>query len=111
MVIIMIDLTSFEFSSMFALFVYWIPLSICLTVYFFLAIYAYKYDLEKCTEKFCCPTLTIGIIVAGILVSITPCVNLLALVFACLGSVLRFIGKQLNIPLVRAKKTNETEKT
>ena len=74
-------LKSFEFNSMLALFVYWIPLAICLSVYFFRTIKIYKQDLSQCTRERYDPELTIGLIVWYLLISIIPAVNLFALVF------------------------------
>lgn len=96
---------SFEFTSMLALFVYWVPLFICAVVYFFRTIKLYKADLKN-REKlnFYTPTLTVGLIVWFITCTITPCINLFALVFDCASSVFIWIGKVLDIPLVPDKK-------
>jgi hypothetical protein len=96
---------SFEFTSTLALMVYWIPLAICAIVYFFRVIRLYKIDLEKRHHStFYIPTLTVGLIVQFIVCTITPCVNLLALVFDCASSVFIWFGKVLDIPLVPKQK-------
>jgi len=91
---------SFEFTSTVALMVYWIPLVICAIVYLFRMIGIYKSDLKKCQDKFYTPELTVGLIVWFVILTITPCVNLLALVFDCASSVFKWLGKFLNVPLV-----------
>lgn len=91
---------SFEFTSTMALMVYWIPLVICALVYFFRTILIYKSDLKKCKEKYYEPKLTIGLIVWFFVLTVTPCVNLLALVFDCASSVFKWLGRVLDVPLV-----------
>lgn len=96
---------SFEFTSMLALYVYWVPLFICAVVYFFRTIKLYKSDLTKRQEsRFYIPTLTVGLIVWFILLTITPCANLFALVFDCASSVFTWFRKVLDIPLVPKQK-------
>lgn len=64
----------------------------------------YKEDLSKREdEKYYSPTLTVGLIVWMIIMTITPCINLFALVFDCASSVFSWIGKVLDIPLVPKK--------
>ncbi len=95
---------SFEFTSTIALFVYWMPLLICAIVYLFRTIRMYKEDLSKREEaKYYSPTLTVGLIVWMIILAITPCINLFALVFDCASSVFTWLGKVLDIPLVPKK--------
>jgi hypothetical protein len=101
-------ITSYEFVSMLALFTYWIPLAICLSVYFFRTIKLYRLDLSNCNDKFYTPTLTIGLIVWMFLLAITPAINLFALVFDCAGSVFKWLGKSLNIPLVKKQHSNNS---
>lgn len=97
----MIDyLTSFEFMSFLAIFVYWVPALVCLTVYLFRSLRLYRLDLEKCTEKFYSPSLTIGLIVWMVICAVTPGINLFTLVFDCASSVFKWLGSVLNIPLV-----------
>ncbi len=91
---------SFEFNSLLALFVYWIPTAICVAVYLFRSIGLYKRDLKKCDEKYYSPQLTIGLIIGYTILAITPCVNLFAMVFDCLGSVFKWLGRFMDIPLV-----------
>lgn len=92
---------SFEFTSAIALFVYWIPMTICLGVYFVTAINLYRKDVAARDEgKYYSPKLTIGWIVWHLLAAITPAANLIALVFDCMGDVFRWFGNFLDIPLV-----------
>lgn len=101
--------TSFQFTSFLALAVYWIPLAICLVVYFFRAVGAYKIDLERCTKKHYTPTLTIGWIVARIIGSTLPVVNLFCLTFDCLASMFKWLENFLDIPFVRKQNTVDGE--
>ena len=100
-------ITSFEFTSMLALIIYWIPLLICATVYLTRTLLLYKADLKKCQDKFYTPTLTVGLIVWRVILTVTPCVNLLATVFDCSSSVFRWLGKFLDIPLVPKRSADE----
>lgn len=98
----MIDfVTSFEFTSFLALLVYWTPLAICTAVYFFRAIRLYRTDLEKCQKEYYSPELTIGLIFWMLFLSVTPLINIFALVFDCAASVFRLIIDAFDIPLVR----------
>ncbi len=94
---------SYEFVSFLALFTYWIPALICLTVYLFQCIYEYKRDLHNSSESHYNPTLTIGVIVWRIVLSITPGINIIAMVFDTASSVFKWLGSVLDIPLVRKK--------
>jgi hypothetical protein len=96
--------TSFEFMSMLALFVYWIPLAICVPVYLFRIIGLYKSDLGKSGDEYYKPDLTVGLIVWWAICSVTPAINLFALVFDCASSVFKWLGKFLDIPLVARKR-------
>lgn len=93
--------TSFEFTSFLAVFVYWIPALVCATVYLFRGINAYRTDLQNCTERFYHPKLTVGMIIWHLIVVVTPCINLLAMVFDCAGSVFKWLGRVFDFPLVR----------
>lgn len=102
----MIDyLTGFEFISFLALFVYWIPAAICISVYCIRFVAMYQNDLSKSKEEYYRPELTIGLIIWFIGCALIPGVNLFALVFDCASSVFKWLGSVLNIPLVpkRAK--------
>ena len=98
-------LKSFEFASILALYIYWIPTAICTCVYFLRSVGLYQQDLQKCQEKFYTPQLTVGLITWFVILSITPCVNLLAVVFDCASSVFKWLEKFFDIPLV-PKRTN-----
>ena len=98
---IMLDfLKSFEFMSGLGVFTYWIPLLICTCVYFFRAIWLYKSDLSRCNENHYTPKLTVGLIIWFIILSVTPCINMFAMVFDCAASVFKWIGRFFDIPLV-----------
>lgn len=106
----MIDfITSFEFTSFLALLVYWTPLAICLAVYLLRTVHLYHNDLEKCQQKYYAPELTVGLIIWMIFLSVTPLVNVFALVFDCAGSVFRLIIDAFEIPLVRHQPKDEPE--
>lgn len=100
-------LLSFEFTSSIALLVYWIPLAFCSVVYLIRGVETYRGDLKARESKLYTPTLTIGSIIWHAVLAITPCVNLFALVFDCLASVFRALGKFLSVPLVRARPKQE----
>jgi len=95
--------TSFQFVSTLALVVYWIPLAICISVYFFRWVSMYRLDLEASKKDSYSPRLTVGTLIWDLILSVTPCVNLFAMVFDCLGSVLRMIGDVFDMPLVRPR--------
>lgn len=104
----MIDyLTSFDFTSALAIFLYWIPALICLSVYSVRAVRYYKDDLTKCTDDYYRPNLTVGRLVWWILCSITPGANLFALVFDCASSIMGFLVDVLDIPLVPKRKLQD----
>ena len=94
-------ISSYNFISTLAIFTYWIPLFICSCVYLFRGVGLYKNDLRSCTDEHYSPGLRLSEIFWGAVLSITPVVNVLAMLFDCMGSVFRFIGKTLNYPLVR----------
>jgi hypothetical protein len=99
----MIDyVKSFEFTSTLAMLIYWLPMAICLGVYLFKIIGMYRADLGARDDdaKFYRPTLTIGAIVWRLVLSVTPAVNLFALVFDCMADVFKWLGSFLDIPLV-----------
>jgi hypothetical protein len=95
---------SYEFMSMLALFTFWQPMIVCLTVYAFRFIGAYKRDLAKCQDTNYSPELTVGVVIRYFIISVMPCVNLFALVFDCGSSVFKWLGEFFSVPLVRAKK-------
>lgn len=105
----MIDyIKSFEFASALALFIYWIPAAICLSVYFVTAINLYRADVKSRDEgKYYSPKLTIGWIFWHVWVSITPTANLIALVFDCMADVFRCLGAFMDIPLVPKRKQSK----
>ena len=49
---------SYEFISMLALFTFWVPAAICLSVYLFRFVGMYKADLAKCGDDGYRPQLT-----------------------------------------------------
>jgi len=98
--------SSYEFISMLDLFTYWIPAIICLSVYVFRFVEMYKKDLSKCNDKHYTPSLTLGVIVWYLSISVIPAINLFAMVFDCASSVFKWLGRVLDIPLVKSRSTN-----
>ena len=97
----MIDyVTSFEFNSQLAIFVYWIPALICIAVYLFRFVGMYKKDVDKSKGSYYSPELTVGYILALSIGSFIPVINLFMLIFDAAASAFRFIGTILDIPLV-----------
>lgn len=106
-------ITSIDFSNKFTLLAYFVLLAICSITYLTRSIGLYKQDLIDCQKSHYRPSLTIGKLVGYIFLSVTPCINIFALVFDCLGSVLKMIGRTLDIPFVRhqPKPKEDTTKT
>jgi hypothetical protein len=101
----MIDwIKNYQFNGTLALYTYWVPLAVCLIVYAFRFVSAYREDVKKSSEPYYSPTLTIGAILGHILLAVTPAVNLFAMVFDCTASVFRWLGRVLDVPLVRKRK-------
>lgn len=96
---------NYQFNNTLALYTYWIPLGVCVTVYIFRFVERYRDDLKKSEETYDVPTLTIGVIVGHLLLAITPAVNLFAMVFDCMGSILKWFGRVLDIPLVKKRRS------
>ena len=102
--------TNFEFNSMLALFIYWVPLSVCAGVYFLRGVNLYRQEIinrdiaDKEKFKIYRPTLTVGLIIWYFLVTICPVGNLCAMIFDCASSVFSWINRAFNIPLVPARK-------
>lgn len=94
---------SYEFTTLLALYTYWTPLVICLAVYACRFVRAYREDVKKSAETYYSPILTVGAILGHLFLAVTPAVNLFALVFDCAGSVFRWFGRVLDIPLVRKR--------
>jgi len=99
-------LSSYSFTSWIALYTYWIPLVVCSVTYVGQFIDLYRKDLRDSQDdgKYYSPRLTVGWIVWRIIITALPCINLFAMVFDCAGSVLRWIGDALDIPLVKKRK-------
>ncbi len=95
--------TSYQFVSLLALYTYWIPLSVCSVVYVMRCAAGYRADVKASSEKYYSPKLTVGYIVWHILISVIPGVNIFAMVFDCAGSVFRWLGEVMDVPLVRGK--------
>lgn len=91
---------SFEFYSHLALFTYWIPLAICFVTYFARLIKSYRRDLTARSREYYEPELTVGAIVLMFFLSLTPVINMFAMVFDCLDSVIKWIGRTLNFGLI-----------
>lgn len=97
-------LTSYQFASLLALYTYWIPLAVCSAVYVMRCAAYYRADVKASSEKYYSPKLTIGYIVWHIIITTLPAINIFAMVFDCAGSVFRWLGDVMDVPLVRAKK-------
>jgi len=95
--------TSYEFASLLALYTYWIPLVVCTVVYLVRFVAYYRADLKASAGQYYTPKLTVGHIVWHIIVATLPAINIFAMVFDCSGAVFRWLGKAMNIPLVRGK--------
>lgn len=91
------------YANTMSLYSYWVPLFVCSVVYMFRIVNFYKFDLEQCTKSYYTPKLTISKIVWYIFLSTVPVVNLFAFVFDSLGSVLGWLTRVLDIPLVRSQ--------
>ena len=90
-----------SFSNFLLGIIYFVPLGICSITYLFRSIGLYKQDLIDCQSNYYRPSLTVGKLVGYVFLSVTPCINIFALVFDCLGSVLKVIWRTLDIPFVR----------
>lgn len=97
---------NYQFNGTLALFTYWVPLAVCLIVYAFRFVETYREDVKKSAESYYVPTLTIGAILGHILLAVVPAVNLFAMVFDCTASVFRWLGRVLDVPLVRKRKSS-----
>lgn len=104
----MIDyVLSFEFNSLLALGVYWVPMLVCFITYTFEVINEYKVDLRRCEQKYYTPRVTVGLLIWMTALTFIPVLNLFAMVFDCAGSVFRWIGDVFDTPLVRSKYQGE----
>jgi hypothetical protein len=101
--------TGFQFLSTMAMVTYWIPMAICLGVYAFEFVEAYRHDLSRCADVHYRPTLTIGTIIWHLILAVTPCVNLFAMVFDCLSSVFHWLGSFMNYALVRPRQQTKPQ--
>jgi|GEM_PF-3108499 len=96
-------LTSFEFNSLLAVFLYWLPLTICTICYSGRCVRGWKLDTQNCTEKYYNPQLTIGAVLGRSVAAILPVWNLLAAVFDCGYSIVRWIDGAFTFALVRPR--------
>jgi hypothetical protein len=107
----MIDyVLNFQFNSLLAVYLYWLPLALCVIGYTARTWLEYREELrrrEECvkTNYSYFPNLTLGVIVGRIFSAVAPGFNILALVFSVggpmLSSVFGFFGSVLRVPLVR----------
>ncbi|WP_043585301.1 hypothetical protein [Geminisphaera colitermitum] len=97
---------NYQFNGLLAIYTYWIPLTVCSATYICRIIDKYRIDVKASTKPFYRPELTVGFIVWHIIIATLPAINLFALVFDCASSVFRWLGKVLNVPLVRARPSN-----
>lgn len=108
-------LLSFQFTNYVGLFLYWVPLSLCIFVYTIRTWQNYQKDLVKRTEAekargngYYSPTDTVGALIGRALVSVLPVANLWAALFdvapILFRHLFRFIGKVFDQPLVPKRK-------
>lgn len=94
------------FNSIWGFLTYWLPMLICMLGYTIKTIRDIKCDREERYKKYYTPT-TVGDIVARMLATICPVVNLVCAVFDLGGPILKeigdFLSKFLDIPLVPKK--------
>lgn len=95
-----------QWNSLLAFLLYWTPLAVCAVTYTVRIIEQYKKDLadREADNQSYYPELTIGFIVGHIFLSITPCINLGAAVFDCMGAIFKRLKQILDIPLVPKRK-------
>ena len=101
-------------NSWMALGLYWMPLVLCAYGYLLRAIRKYREELanrakaEADPKAYYRPTLTVGTIVGGAVLTVTPIANLFAAVFdvapEVFSDLFSWLGKVLDIPLVPKRK-------
>jgi hypothetical protein len=107
----MIDyVLNFQFNSLLGVYLYWLPLALCVIGYTARTWLEYRKELrrrEDCVKinYSYFPDLTVGVILGRVFCAVTPGFNILALVFSVggpmLASVFEFFGSLFRIPLVR----------
>jgi hypothetical protein len=90
-----------------AIWLYYLPASICLVVYFIRTAREYRLDYLNSSKDYYRPELTVGLILGRLLAALLPTFNIFAVVFNCSGSIFAFIEKVFNMPLVPKKKKPE----
>ena len=108
----MIDyIYNFEWNGLLAIVLYWVPASLCAYGYTVRTWREYQSDLRDRHKDYYLPTLTVGVVLGRVLVTITPLLNLWAVVVdvgpQVFRSFFKWIGDILNIPLVPRKKDSE----
>ena len=105
------DFVTGNVTTWLGIFAYWIPVAINLIADMIENVEEYRYDLSKSTEKYFKAELTIGRILGKIIRAFIPVVNFfwsLQYIFQYGEMLVVYIGKLLDIPLVRHK-PNETK--
>lgn len=104
---------NYSFNDLMAYYTYWTPFSILSIVYAVRLTRMYKEDLKRrASGSYYHPSLTLGVILWHVLLTVVPGVNLLALVFDASGSIWRWLVEVCDIPLVpERKKPDETRST
>ena len=67
---------SANFSNLAGLFLYWIPVLLCLLGTARTIVITYREDVNKCGDEYFLPKFTVGLIVGGVLTSFIPIYNL-----------------------------------
>ena len=107
-----------EWNGLLALFLFWLPLLLCLYGYIVRSAREFSNDRAgRATSElpasqsngYYTPSITIGTLVGRFLVTVVPIVNLLAAIFdvapEVFGDFFRWMGKALDIPLVPKRTT------
>lgn len=113
----MIDFVlNFQFNTLLAVYLYWLPLAVCLVGYTVRTVKHYRKEVARREDyirsNYHCfdTTLTLGVVVGRLFCAVVPGLNILAMIFSVGGPMLRdifeFFSDLLNIPLVRPLKKN-----
>lgn len=103
----------FKFNSYIALILYWLPLMMCSIGYAMRTASDYKRDLKERHTKFYSPSLTIGVLVARAIITVTPVANLWTAVIKFASGffhdIIEAIIKLFNVPLVPKKYREDSQ--
>lgn len=100
-------IVGFEFNTVLAIWLYWVPLLVCLIGYLSDCVSDYKSDYERHTTDFYYPKLTVGKILGRLIVSFVPGVNIAIALFShffiLISKFFHYLGKVFDIPLIPAR--------